>query len=94
MEHTYVFDGAAWLKNRQTEPNDLFYGLQVQDGCTACGLCAAVCPMQALTVQRGAGEKREAFIFSRFPARTAACARHTVLSRSFLSYRILRGKTV
>ena len=63
MEHTYVFDGAAWLKNRQTEPNDLFYGLQVQDGCTACGLCAAVCPMQALTVQRGAGEKKGSIHF-------------------------------
>jgi formate hydrogenlyase subunit 6/NADH:ubiquinone oxidoreductase subunit I len=55
MEHAYVFDEADWLKQRQMEPNHLFYSLEIQAGCTACGLCAVVCPTQALTMERGIG---------------------------------------
>lgn len=53
IERTYRFDAAAWLQAQQTEPCALFDGLALRDGCTACGLCAVVCPTGALTLTRG-----------------------------------------
>ncbi len=53
IEHSYCFDAAAFLKAQQAEPCALFNGLALQEGCTACGLCAVVCPTQALALARG-----------------------------------------
>ena len=53
IEHSYCFDAAAFLKAQQAEPCALFHGLALQQGCTACGLCAVVCPTQALALARG-----------------------------------------
>ena len=49
IERSYIFDEMMWLKRQGAEPNALFYGMEIQKGCTACGLCAAVCPTKALT---------------------------------------------
>ena len=53
IEHSYCFDAAAFLKAQQAEPCALFNGLALQEGCTACGLCAVVCPTRALAMERG-----------------------------------------
>lgn len=57
IEHSYRFDAAAWLKAQQAEPCELFCGLALQrreaGGCTSCGLCAVVCPTDALVLERG-----------------------------------------
>ena len=53
IEHSYCFDAAAFLKAQQAEPCALFHGLALQQGCTACGLCAVVCPTRALALARG-----------------------------------------
>ena len=43
----------AFLQAHQAEPCALFNGLALQEGCTACGLCAVVCPTRALAMERG-----------------------------------------
>lgn len=55
IERYYFFEEMIWLQKQGEKPNELFYGLSIQPGCTACGLCAVVCPTRALTFSRGKG---------------------------------------
>lgn len=55
------------------EANPLFYGLAVRQGCTACGLCAAVCPTKALTFFR---EERQFHFDPLLCKKCGLCAAH------------------
>ena len=43
----------AEQRKQQAEACELFCGLALRDGCTACGLCTVVCPTGAVVLERG-----------------------------------------
>lgn len=53
IERSFRFDASAWLRAQQAEACELFCGLALRDGCTACGLCTVVCPTGAVVLERG-----------------------------------------
>ncbi len=53
IERSFRFDASAWLREQQAEACELFCGLALRDGCTACGLCTVVCPTGAVVLERG-----------------------------------------
>ena len=52
IERSFRFDASAWLREQQAEACELFCGLALRDGCTACGLCTVVCPTGAVVLER------------------------------------------
>ena len=49
-EQQYTFDPVIWLNKQAPAPCALFPGLELQPSCTACGLCATLCPEKALSI--------------------------------------------
>ena len=49
-EKQYTFDAVIWLMKQNITPCAIFPGMNLQAGCTACGLCTMLCPEKALTL--------------------------------------------
>lgn len=76
IERFYFFDEMTWMKRQgpqRIEANTLFYGMAVRQGCTACGLCAVVCPTNALTFSR---EERRLHFDPLLCKKCGLCAAH------------------
>lgn len=50
-ERVYAFDPVIWLEKQQLAAGSLFPQLAVSERCNVCGLCAMLCPENALTIK-------------------------------------------
>lgn len=65
----YAFDPVIWLNKQHTPACELFPGLEMTAGCTACGLCTMLCPEKALVFKDT--EKDKLLTFD--PVKCTAC---------------------
>ena len=68
-ERHYAFDPVIWLARQNTAACGLFPGLEMTAHCTACGLCAMLCPEKALAL--GEAETGRKLTFQ--PVKCTAC---------------------